>query len=709
VFGVSVTFHFLLERILPFFLGRELSGMVALYPSLLVNIDGVTWLRATALFPDPHVAAFFFGMVAFLALGLARHFPEKSATNLFILLFGAAILSFSRGGYLGLFIGGVSYFFLVQPRRFPFSRSGFVKVALFTGLGALLFAVPVLSRFFASFTLLDASSLERLTLWKAALLALAEKPFMGTGIGNYLSSVHPLASAGTPFYAHNLFLDTTLELGLVGGILFIGLFVATLFELMRSRGVATFAPALCAALSLYLVSSFFDTALFSVHVTALLSLMLAFAWNAKRFEEEAKTTQPSPLPTSGRNWPVPDWTTTLLGSVFLLFPIATLHVFDWPLYTAETAAGLAFLSILFRFSSDFVQLLKEFFVRERVFIASAGTFLLGVLIAAWINPHDLSTFGKLKSFYMVPALFTFLILGWATTQARLRWLILAWLASVTVASLAALIAFSQEWLLYDGRLAGPYQSANYLAMLVSPGILLAFSYFSESRSRAMKAACILALASNGAVLFLTHSYAAWAATIIALAVIIVTQVSGFSWRGRVSGVASILLVIGVMAWAESDTEKWQQVVSFTERSSLASRSMIWEVAIRTAKESSPWGIGTGRFQTVYLGYQSDYPPYLEWAVPTPHNLYLHFFLEGGLISLGAWLWIIGLSFHRAGRWFRQSPDRKREYLPLVALSLGLWVFYLVYGLVDTPYMKNDLALALWGTLGLFLASMRTRA
>ncbi|MGB4943421.1 MAG: hypothetical protein WBO92_04945, partial [Candidatus Moraniibacteriota bacterium] len=93
VFGVGETFHVVVDRVLPFFLGRELSALVASYPSLLVNIDGATVLRVSAFFPDPHVAAYCFGMGGFLALGLARQTGQRRYVFAAAVIFLADILT----------------------------------------------------------------------------------------------------------------------------------------------------------------------------------------------------------------------------------------------------------------------------------------------------------------------------------------------------------------------------------------------------------------------------------------------------------------------------------------------------------------------------------------------------------------------------------------------------------------------------------------
>ena len=61
-FQIETILQFWIQSVLPLFLGYNFSTAVGSYPSLLVNILGSTYLRATAFFPDPHIFSFYLGM-----------------------------------------------------------------------------------------------------------------------------------------------------------------------------------------------------------------------------------------------------------------------------------------------------------------------------------------------------------------------------------------------------------------------------------------------------------------------------------------------------------------------------------------------------------------------------------------------------------------------------------------------------------------------
>jgi O-antigen ligase len=152
---------------------------------------------------------------------------------------------------------------------------------------------------------------------------------------------------------------------------------------------------------------------------------------------------------------------------------------------------------------------------------------------------------------------------------------------------------------------------------------------------------------------------------------------------------SILIFIFLaLLFILKDTAKFQDFVSFDDRSSLASRVMIWESAGKILTDNYVLGIGPGNFQAKYLEYQKFFPLYLQWAVPHPHNIFLAFWLSTGLIGFFSFLGILYL-------FFRKSIPGIKFNDAVNVISLGIIIYFLLHGLVDTTYFKNDLAVIFW--------------
>jgi len=107
-------------------------------------------------------------------------------------------------------------------------------------------------------------------------------------------------------------------------------------------------------------------------------------------------------------------------------------------------------------------------------------------------------------------------------------------------------------------------------------------------------------------------------------------------------------------------------------------------------DSPVFGIGAGNFQNTYLAYQKYFPPYLEWSVPQPHNLFLAFWLEAGIAGLIGFVVILYYLFLMLAKVIQKKQD-----LDLAFLFFALFLCILLTGLADTTYWKNDLSFLFW--------------
>lgn len=277
IFGVAQTYQLWTGGVLPFFLGGEFGAAVAAYPSLLVNIAGSTYLRASAFFPDPHICSLYLGIAFPLALAWAWMRGSGKSFLLPAVILAADLLTFSRAGYFALsgsMVIGMSMLFLSQTNLKKTLSIGFF-LAVLVGSSSL---TSVGSRFLSSFSPEDGSQQERIRLLMEAVENVKYAPLLGVGLGNYPLFVKPEAVPREPIYAHNLYLDVFLETGLIGLSLFLlPVFFALWrgFCLWHNDKEDMFLAALIVALFSYLLHSLFESPLFSVHILPLSLLLMA--------------------------------------------------------------------------------------------------------------------------------------------------------------------------------------------------------------------------------------------------------------------------------------------------------------------------------------------------------------------------------------------------------------------------------------------------
>lgn len=283
LWGREKIYQFWAGQVAPLFLGQSFSQAVLENPSWLVGISGRTYLRATGLFPDPHMFSFFLGLLIPLALGLALEFKKKRYWIIFLSLLAADILTFSRGGYLGLFAGALMMLILFWGKIGKKYKTVFLVTA---SLFILLLTIPspVSSRFLSSFNLREGSNQGRIVMWRKASEVIWEHPWTGTGIGNYPLEVKAAVDYREPIYAHNTYLDIAAETGILNALVWIGLLAASLTGFLRkSKNDPLFLGA-SISIVIFSVHSLAETGLYSPVV--LTTLLLIISFNSLNTENE---------------------------------------------------------------------------------------------------------------------------------------------------------------------------------------------------------------------------------------------------------------------------------------------------------------------------------------------------------------------------------------------------------------------------------------
>ena len=214
----------------PIFWGDNLAQMVAKYPSLFVGISGDNYFRSIATFPNPHSFSMFLGIIFPLPIILFFISKEKFLWVFsFVAIFFANILTFSRGGYVAIALGS-AIFLLILYKRMAWKH----RVATFFGMifFILMFTVPgpISQRFVSSFDSAEGSNIGRLEMWQKSLEIILEKPFFGTGIGNFSLEVDDKINYRNPIYAHNTYLDIAVEEGIMTSLVWIFILLLTLWN-----------------------------------------------------------------------------------------------------------------------------------------------------------------------------------------------------------------------------------------------------------------------------------------------------------------------------------------------------------------------------------------------------------------------------------------------------------------------------------------------
>jgi len=343
--------------------------------------------------------------------------------------------------------------------------------------------------------------------------------------------------------------------------------------------------------------------------------------------------------------------------------------------------------------------ISVFSKEDRMLFSGIALLFLGMIFSTLHSVNLRVSLGALKGWFIDPFLFFIVYISVIKSKKEIRKSLLSFvLSGFAVAAIAIMFALGGS-LTFDGRLRAFYESPNYLAMYLTPAFLFAFFLFgfgkrTDKNDRKAQAFILFILLS---ALLLTRSYGAALGAAAALAFGFLRKYAGQKLQvdNKSKKIFAAAAFIAVALFAFLSCQKAEQIITAGERSSLSSRFMIWNAAGEMLKDSPIIGIGPGTFQQVYLEYQSRFSvPYLEWAVPQPHNTFLAFYLQTGLVGFAGFILILFWLFKRA-----RADD-------IVFLFL---VYFLVHGMIDTLYWKNDLALIFALVLGAAYAGKKKTA
>jgi len=327
-----------------------------------------------------------------------------------------------------------------------------------------------------------------------------------------------------------------------------------------------------------------------------------------------------------------------------------------------------------------------------------SAWLLISLLAFLVNP-TLSALGLWRAYFLEPMIF-FLILIYSIKDVKdikiiinsLAILVL-WLLVVTIyqnfSSWNYLLAYQAPNV---KRLTGVFSYPNALSLLTAPLAGFFATYFIYLKNEKNRWLYFLPALSAIIMSFLTVSQGAISAIIISLIfyLILAKKIRRFT--------LPVLIIIFVASFIFLPIgQKTKQVSQELFRpdlnlsaSSLEIRSSQWQENWLMLKDNIIFGAGLNGYQKEMEKYhQSDW---LEIYL-YPHNFFLNFWSETGLLGLIAILLILIKFFTD---YLRTDQARRPLYLILISVMIAI----VVHGLVDVQYFKNDLSVLFWLVVGM---------
>lgn len=318
---------------------------VFLHISLIVSVNGLrqwffgaealaTWVdpasplskttRVYSYLGNPNLLAGYLlpaVILSFIAIFAWRSiFTKALALTMFIVNSACLILTFSRGGWIGLVASFLVLLLLlvhwwsIEMPTFWRRWSMTILLGSLTTVFvlAVLFVEPVRERFFSIFAGRgDSSNNFRINVWIAVIEMIKDRPIIGIGPGNSaFNKVYPLYQRPnyTALSAYSVFLEVAVETGLIGFVCFLWLLIVIfnsgfiqLQRLRQQRNVeGLWLIAGIAALVAMLAHGLVDTVWYRPQVNTLWWLMVGLVasyWQSLPKNQTNEINSPSPQPT----------------------------------------------------------------------------------------------------------------------------------------------------------------------------------------------------------------------------------------------------------------------------------------------------------------------------------------------------------------------------------------------------------------------------
>jgi O-antigen ligase len=209
------------------------------------------------------------------AMSAVKRIQKISFWVLTILLAASLLMTFSRGAWLG---AGVAFILMML-----FLRRGKILLAFICIVLLILLIMPDIRERFL-FTFQKGGDATRFMLWRGAWSMIQERPFLGKGLGTFMTYMPAYTHQETIQYAHNSFLQIWAETGIFSLLSFLTFLLLILGKAIRALKVkkdSILLGAFC-GISGFLAHSFFDSQLYSLQLSILFWLMLGLLYASSR-------------------------------------------------------------------------------------------------------------------------------------------------------------------------------------------------------------------------------------------------------------------------------------------------------------------------------------------------------------------------------------------------------------------------------------------
>lgn len=374
-----------------------------------------------------------------------------------------------------------------------------------------------------------------------------------------------------------------------------------------------------------------------------------------------------------------------LNLFFLQSYLIRFKIGGFPTNLQEILIGLQCLFFIFAIiqNKTFFQTIKNI-KKHWIILGLLSLAIISTLLVPIENKLDFIRHGK---FLILASVLTFIFIEtFKTSDERFKAFRVAGIGAMMFGFFCALYNLLGYNVTHDYRLLGPLDAAVYLGFYLTPFFI--FFTIEFLRDTKIKSNLLYAMAL-GILMIATVSMGSLAGSLIIILLYIFKRNDNKTFKSKTAKIviATICLLVASSVFYLKILPTIQ-----TNYSSLSEREQIWTTSLSLLEipKNLIFGVGLGQFQEQYetnvkmvLGHEP-----LDYYVLQPHNIFLLFILQFGILGLAFILFCIYKNFRNIFNWKKDMP------LDFQVMANLLLLYFFIHGLIDTPFFKNDLLIIL---------------
>ncbi|MDR3667132.1 MAG: O-antigen ligase family protein [Ignavibacteriaceae bacterium] len=260
------------------------------------------------------------------------------------------------------------------------------------------------------------------------------------------------------------------------------------------------------------------------------------------------------------------------------------------------------------------------------------------------------------------------------------------------------------------RYAGEYGNPNYVGLLVFITTTMLISILINKHKVGNLFLLWAMLINNIIILVIINSRASVISTILSVSFILLVHRRKLFFK-----ISIFVLILSVVLLLLPPVQEFLSI--FTRLETLGEREYFWDSGIAVIKDYPIFGVGPDLFVNHFFNYLPSSADYLfkmaSVMKPHPHNFFLFFTAENGLMGLLSSFLIFIIYFYIGFMAIKISQEKDYDYYlistAMTSIGLGIFIraFFEVDGIMSYGYITRDLPFGL-STIILFFIYNRLK-